>query len=145
MKKATGGTISIGVKYIKNAAQQLMFGSASASKSVSYIPVGSTVTATASVSGLVLGAKSTGAYVGLAFYSPDMIDGVEKYTVVFAHKALFGPPSMSLQTANDSITFNTPTTSGEFLASDASTQEMLSVYTCDDENEAIALITALLA
>lgn len=144
MRKATGGTISLGVKYIKSAAQKLLFGSADKTKSVSYIPVGSTVTATASVSGLSLGAKSQAQYVGVAFYAPDMVDGVLKYTVAFAHKCLFGPPSMTLQTAGDSIVFNTPTTSGEFLADDSSAQDMLDVYTVDDENEAIALVDALL-
>lgn len=145
MRKATGGTISLGVKYIKSAAQKLMFGAVDKTKSVSYIPVGSTVTSTASVTGLSLGAKSQAQYVGIAFYAPDMVDGVLKYTVAFAHKCLFGPPSMNLQTAGDSIVFNTPTTSGEFLADDGSNQDMLDVFVVDDENEAIALITALLA
>lgn len=145
MRKATGGTISLGVKYIKNAAQKLMYGAADKTKSVSYIPAGSTVTATASVTGLSLGAKSQAQYVGIAFYAPDMVDGVLKYTVAFAHKCLFGPPSMNLQTAGDSIVFNTPTTSGEFLADDGSNQDMLDVFVVDDENEAVALIDALLA
>lgn len=145
MRKATGGTISLGVKYIKNAAQKLMYGATDKTKSVSYIPVGSTVTATASVTGLSLGAKSQAQYVGVAFYAPDMVDGVLKYTVAFAHKCLFGPPSMNLQTAGDSIVFNTPTTSGEFLADDGANQDMLDVFVLDDENEAVALIEALLA
>lgn len=145
MRKAVGGTISLGVKYIKNAAQKLMYGATDKTKSVSYIPVGSTATATASVTGLSLGAKSQAQYVGIAFYAPDMVDGVLKYTVAFAHKCLFGPPSMNLQTAGDNIVFNTPTTSGEFLADDGSNQDMLDVFVVDDENEAVALITALLA
>ena len=145
MRKAVGGTISLGVKYVKSAAQQLMFGSSAKTQSVSYIPVGSTVTATASVSGLALGGKSAAQYVGVVFYAPDMVDGVLKYTVVFAKKCLFGPPSMALQTAGENIVFNTPTTSGEFLADDSSAQDMLLVFTCDDENEAIALCDALLA
>ncbi len=145
MRKATGGTISLGVKYIKSAAQKLMYGATDKTKSVSYIPVGSTVTATASVTGLSLGAKSQAQYVGIAFYAPDMVDGVLKYTVAFAHKCLFGPPSMNLQTAGENIVFNTPTTSGEFLADDGSNQDMLDVFVVDDENEAVALITALLA
>lgn len=145
MRKAVGGTISLGVKYVKSAAQQLMYGSSAKTQSVSYIPVGSTVTATASVSGLALGGKSAAQYVGVVFYAPDMVDGVLKYTVVFAKKCLFGPPSMTLQTAGENIVFNTPTTSGEFLADDSSAQDMLLVFTCDDENEAIALCDALLA
>lgn len=142
MKKATGGTISLGVKYIIAAAQQLMFGSRSKSRSVTYLN-GSTTT-TATVSGLVLGAKTDSAYVGIGFYCPDMIDGVEKYTCVKASKCLFGPPSMSLQTAGDTINFNTPTTSGEFLADDSSDQDMLEVAICDSEAEAIAWVDAAL-
>lgn len=139
MRKATGGTISVGVKYIKNAAQKLMFGSTEKTRSVTVS--GSST----SVTGLVLGAKSTGSYVGIAFYAPDMVDGVEKYTCVFARKALFGPPSMTLQTAGESIQFNTPVTSGEFLADDSSNQDMLEVAICDSEAAAIAWVTAVLA
>ena len=104
MRKATGGTISVGVKYIKQAAQKLLFGSTEKARSITVS--GSTV----SVPGLVLGAKSTGAYVGIAFYAPDMIDGVEKYTCVLIKRAMFGQPAMALQTAGESIVFNTPTT-----------------------------------
>ena len=139
MRKATGGTIALGVKYIKDSAQQLMFGSTTKSRSIT---VGSS---TVSVSSLVLGAKSTPAYVGVSFYAPDMVDGVEKYTCVFASKCLFGPPSMSLQTAGENIQLNTPTTSGEFLASDASTQDMLEVAVCDTEAAAIAWCAAVFA
>lgn len=143
MKKATGGTISLGVKYIKDAAQQLMFGSRSKSRSVTYVPASGT-TATATVSSLILGAKTMPQYVSIAFYAPDMIDGVLKYTCVYIAKALFGPPSMTLQTASENIQFNTPTTSGEFLADDSSNQDMLEVAVCDDEAEANAWITAVL-
>lgn len=139
MRKATGGTISVGVKYIKDAAQKLLFGSTEKTRSVTVS--GSST----SVTGLVLGAKSTGNYVGIAFYAPDMVDGVEKYTCVFARKALFGPPSMALQTAGESIQFNTPVTSGEFLADDSATQDMLEVAICDSEAAAIAWVTAVLA
>ena len=139
MRKATGGTISVGVKYIKDAAQKLLFGSTEKTRSVTVS--GSST----SVTGLVLGAKSTGNYVGIAFYAPDMVDGVEKYTCVFARKALFGPPSMALQTAGESIQFNTPTTSGEFLADDSAAQDLFEIAIVDDENEAKAWITAVLA
>lgn len=143
MRKATGGTISVGVKYIKTAAQQLLFGSKAKTRSITY-QEGTTQVST-SVSGLVQSAKDVPAYVGIAFYAPDMIDGTEKYTCVFARKALFGPPSMTLQTAGESIQFNTPTTSGEFLADDSSSQDMLEVAVCDSEAAAIAWVTAVLA
>ena len=144
MKKATGGTISVGVKYIPDAAQKVMFGSTEKSRSISYVPTSSATTTTATVKSLVLGAKSTGAYVGFACYAPDMVDGIEKYTCVKIAKCLFGPPSMSLQTAGDNVQFNTPTTSGEFLADDSSAQDMLEVAICDDENEAIEWVKAAL-
>ena len=144
MKKATGGSISLGVKYIPTAAQQLMFGSRSKSRSVTYTPSGGSTT-TASVNGLILGAKTDSKYVGVAFYAPDMVDGVEKYTCVKVAKALFGPPSMSMQTAGDNIQFNTPTTTGEFLADDSSDQDMLEVAICDSEDAAKAWVTAVLA
>lgn len=132
IRKATGGTIALGVKYIKNSAQQLMFGSSSNSRDVT---VGQSVE---SISSLVIGAKNTPSYVGVSFYAPDMVDGVEKYTCVFVAKCLFGPPSMSLQTAGENIQFNTPVTSGEFLADDAFDQNMLEAAVCDSEEAAIA-------
>lgn len=143
MRKAVGGTISLGVKYVKTAAQQLMLGSRAKTKSVTYVNSSGTTT-TASVSSLALGGKDEGVYVGIGFYAPDMIDGVKKYTAVFIAKCLFGPPSMSLQTAGESIVFNTPTITGDCLASDATTQDIFEVATCDSEEEAVAWIAAML-
>ena len=143
MRKAVGGTISLGVKYIKSAAQQLMFGMRSKSRSITYTPEGGTET-TISVSGLAIGGKDEGVYVGVAFYAPDMVDGEKKYTCVLVKKALFGPPSMSLQTAGENIQFSTPTTSGEFLADDSATLELFETAVVDDEQAAIAWVTAAL-
>ena len=145
MRKAVGGTISIGVKYIKQTAQQLLFGVQTKNRSISYTPVGSSTSTTATATSVVNGGQDIGQYVGLAFYSPDMVDGVKKYTCVFVKKVLFGPPSMSLQTMGENISFNTPTTSGEFLADDSSAQDLFEVAIVDDENEAKAWITAVLA
>lgn len=145
MKKATGGSISVGVKYIPTAAQQLMYGSTAKSRSISYTPVGASTATTASVSGLVTTAADLPAYVGLACYAPDMVDGVKKFTCLKVAKCLFGPPSMSFQTAGENIVFATPTTSGEFLADDSAAQNLIEVAVCDDENEAIAWVTAVLA
>lgn len=144
IRKAVGGTVSIGVKYIPTAAQKLMFGSVDKNRSISYTPTGGTAT-TASVAGLVVNAKTTGKYVGVAFYAPDMVDGVEKYTCVKIAKALFGPPSMSLQTAGENIQFSTPTTSGEFMVDDSSSQDLIEVAICDNEDEAKAWVQAVLA
>lgn len=138
LKKAVGGTISLGVKYISADAQKLLFGSRESSRSVSYKPVGSTTTTTTSVVGLAVGALSRSQYVGIGLYAPDMIDGVQKFTCVKIAKAMFGPPSMALRTASENIQFNTPTTSGEFMADDSSNQDMIEVAIVDDENEALA-------
>lgn len=135
MKKATGGTISIGVKYIPNDAQKVLFGAKEVSTTVN----------TKTIKSLKFGAKDSPKYVGVGFYAPDMIDGVEKYTAVLVNKALFGQPSMTMNTLGDNITFNTPTTVGEFMANDSATQDMLEIAVCDTEADAIAWITAKLA
>lgn len=137
MRKVVGGTISIGVKYITTAAQTMMFGVTAKTRTVG-------TASTASIGSLVTSAKDTPNYVGAAFYAPDMIDGVKKFTAVKVAKALFGNPSMSLQTAGESIVFNTPTTSGEFLADDSTGQDMIEVAVCDTEADAKAWVTAVL-
>lgn len=144
MKKAVGGTISVGVKYIPSAAQKLMFGSKDKSRSITYTPTAGGSATTSSVTGLVTAAADTPAYVGFACYAPDMVDGVRKFTCLKVAKTLFGPPSMTMQTAGESIVFNTPTTSGEFLADDSADQNLIEVAICDDENQAKAWVTAVL-
>lgn len=134
IRKATGGTISIGVKYIKDEAQKLMFGMSEKSRSLS----------SKTVKSLSYGAKAGMSYVGVAFYAPDMIDGVEKYTCVKISRALFGPPDMSYNTAGESIQFNTPTTTGEFLADNSADQNMFEVAVLDSAADATAWITEVL-
>lgn len=136
MRKVTGGTISIGEKYIPTAAQKLMFGASDKTRS----SVNST-----SVTGLEFTAKDVYKNVGVAFYAPDMIDGVEKYTCVFIHRALFGPPSMSLQTMGESIQFNAPTVSGEFMPDHTTAQHYLETAVCDSEATAKAWVNAVLS
>ena len=104
-----------------------------------------TTTTTTSVSGVGFGAFTEGNYVGVAFYSPDMRDGVLKYFCCFIPKALFGPPSLNLQTAGENIVFQTPVTNGEFLASDASDKELFETAICDSEEAAKAWVDAVLA
>ena len=143
MRKAVGGTISIGVKYIKQAAQQLLFNSKTKTRTISYTPTGGTATSITATS-MVTGGEDEGQYVGVAFFAPDMVDGVEKYTCVLVKKALFGPPSMRLQTMGESITFNTPTTSGEFLADDSATHDLLEVAIVDSIDAAKAWVQTVL-
>ena len=126
MKKATGGTATAGVKYIPLAAQKLMFRAYEMQRTVK----------SATVKSVTFGKPSTGRYVGWSFYMPDMIDGVEKFTAVFVHKVLFGPPATNGQTLGDNITFQTPTTTGEFLVDDLG--HLLEVATLDTEGAAKA-------
>ena len=126
LKKATGGTATAGAKYIPIAAQKLMYGAYEKQRTVS----------SSTVKSLTFGKKSTGKYVGWSFYMPDMIDGVEKFTAVFARKVLFGPPATNGQTMGDSIAFQTPTTTGEFLVEDLG--DLLEVATLDSEADAKA-------
>lgn len=122
MKKATGGTASAGVKYIPLAAQKLMFNAYEKKRTVSTKPVNSTT----------FGKKSTGQYVGWSFYAPDMIDGAEKFTAVFVHKVLFGPPSNVFQTMGDNITFQTPTTTATTTPTTSDVAETPKVDTATD-------------
>lgn len=134
IREATGGTISIGVKYIPTAAQKVLFGAQDKTRG----------TGTSSVTGLVYSAKDSAKYVGVAFYAPDMIDGEKKYTCVLIKRALFGLPDMVYNTKGENITFNTPTTTGEFLPDHSANQDMFEVATVDTEAKATAWITAAL-
>lgn len=143
MRKAVGGTISIGVKYITQAAQTLLFQSKTKQRTINYTPAGGSATSVDATS-VVIGGEDEGQYVGVAFFAPDMVDGVEKYTCCLVKKALFGPPSMALQTMGESIQFGTPTTTGEFLADDSATHDLLEVAIADNIAAAKAWVQAVL-
>ena len=134
MKEVTGGTISMAVKDILKEAQKTMFGVKDKQRTISEKPV----------SGLVYSTKDTASYVGISFYCKDMVDNVAKFTCILIIKSLFGPPAMSKQTKGQNITFSTPTTTGEFLPSDADAQELFELATVDSEDEAIAWCDAVL-
>lgn len=124
IKLATGGTISLAVKYIKKAAQAMLYG----------------CTTDTSKENIKFSAKDVANYVGVGFYAPDKVDGVTKYTCVWVPKALFGPPSMAYQTKGENIQFNTPTTTGEFLADDSENELLLETETVDSATDAVAWI-----
>lgn len=136
LKVATGGTISLGVKYIKDDAQVLMFGATRATR---------TVNGDVSVPGIKMTAKDTAKEVGVAFYAPAQIDGVEKYTCVFVPRAKFSQPGYTYQTNGESITFNTPTTTGEFLPVKNTTKDLLEIAVASTEADAIAWCEAVFA
>lgn len=142
MRKCTGGTISIGVKYLPLDAQKLMYGDKEKTRTISYTPAstsqGSAQPTTKQIKSQVTGGVSLPSYVGTSFYAPDMIDGVQKFTAVFVSRSLFGKPDMVFQTAGENIVFNTPTTTGEFLNNGTKDQDMVEVAILDSEEEAIA-------
>ena len=138
MTSAVGGTISMGVKYIPDAAQQLMFGLSQTSRAIT--AGGSTST----VTGLAVNAKTEGDYVGVAFYCPAIVDSVKKFWCCKIAKALFAPPSMSLQTKGETIVFNTPTTTGELLMDDSAAGQLYESAYVDTEAKAIAWVDKVL-
>ena len=93
LREATGGTISIGVKYIPFDAQKMMYGAREKSRNITAAGSEEPV----AVKGLAFGTKDAANYVGVAFFAPDMIDGVRKYTCVLIHRSLFGPPAPGAQ------------------------------------------------
>ena len=135
IKKCTGGSISIGVKYIPVPAQKLMYGAKDKARNVG----------DKRVTGLLISGKDVGHYVGVSMYAPDMIDGEEMYTCIFVHKAMFGHPGYNFQTMGENIVFQTPTTTGEFLARTKEGKELLEVAICETEEDAIAWCRAVFA
>lgn len=124
VKLATGGTISIAVKYIKKAAQVMMYGATTDNQK----------------DNVKFSAKDVANYVGVGLYAPDKVDGVTKYTCMWVPKALFGPPSFAYQTKGENIQFNTPTTTGEFLPDDTTAELLLESETVETAEEAVAWI-----
>lgn len=130
-KLITGGTASVGVKYITDAAQKLLFGMSENTRNVGTNTSQKSLKATA---------KDIAKYVGMGFYAPDAIDGTDKYTAVFVYKVLFGAPGYVYATKGDSITFQTPTTTGEFLADDSEDKNIMEIAILASESNAVAWI-----
>ena len=145
LREVTGGNITFGAKLFPQAAQLLMFGSKTKTRSVTYTPAGSSTSTTVSVTSVATAANDDPSYVGFACYAPDMVDGVRKYTAFFVPKVKFSTPSTVLQTKGETITFQTPQTVGAFLQSDASDKVIQEVAICDSEAEAQAWIAAVFA
>lgn len=144
-KKLTGGSISLGVEALTLAVQQSLF---KAESDETQLPaVGEA--AAKKINGIGYSENTRGRYVGIATYVPaDSKDDTDACICIFVRKTMMGPPSMSYQTANDSITWTTPTTTGEFLSPDKKPGEeaklMLSIAEVDNEAEALAWCKAKL-
>jgi hypothetical protein len=128
LRKATGGTASIGTKYILDAAQTLLYGATTATRTVNGKEIPSMVYAKTNIPN----------YVGVSFYAEDAIDGETKFTCVLIKRARFGPPSMKFETVGQNVTFQTPTTTGEMLSDHSTSGEIFETAVCDTEEDAIA-------
>lgn len=135
IREATGGTISIGVKRILPDAQKMMYGFKDRIRNVG----------SKQITGLLASGESNGNYVGVSFYAPDKIDGATKYTCMFAKKIMFGPPSMSYTAKGQNISFNTPTTTGEFMGDDSDGKEFFETACCDTVEDAKAWCDGVLS
>lgn len=133
LRSATGGTASIAVKYLTDASQKLMFGMRENTRQANG----------KSVKSLQYGANDLGNYIGFAFYAPDMVDNVEKYTCVLVMCARFGPPAMQYQTKGENYFFNTPTTTGEFLGDRSDDKNFFELAVVDDEETAAAWVDSV--
>lgn len=133
-KLVTGGSASVGVKYIPQEAQKIMFDMKESTRTVGE--------SNNEVTGLKISANDIAHYVGMGFYAPDVIDGVDKYTAVFVYKTLFGTPGYVYETKGEGIAFQTPTTTGEFLADDSAERNIMEIVEVDTAAEAEAWISA---
>lgn len=139
LREVIGGTITFNAKLFPVAAQTAMFGTTTKTRSITV--GGTAVTATS----VVTGGDDAPTYVGFSAYGPDQVDGVKKWTAFFVRKVKFSAPSMNMATKSDSITFQTPTTTGEFLQDDTAARTLLEVATLDSEAAAQAWIAAVAA
>lgn len=141
-KKLTGGSISLNVEDLPQSIQKSIFAATEYSRNVG------TGSSTA-VKSIGYNRNSGGRYVGIATYVPADEASGDGYIGVFVHKAMFGPPSMSYQTENDSIQWTTPTTTGEFVdpdgtQSDGSPWSQIEIAEFATEAEALAWCKACL-
>ena len=139
LREVIGGTITFNAKLFPVAAQTAMFGTTTKTRTITV--GGETVTATS----VVTGGDDAPTYVGFSAYGPDQVDGVKKWTAFVVKKVKFSAPSMNMATKSDSITFQTPTTTGEFLQDDTSDRTLLEVATLDSEAAAQAWIAAVVS
>lgn len=142
IREVIGGTVTFGAKYFPTAAQLTMFGASTKDRDVTIVKADGTEE-TKTITSVVVSANNRAGYVGFAGFAPDVIDGVNKFTAFFVPKVKFSQPNMNLQTKQDNITFQTPTTTGEFLPDDTTGRVVQEVAICDTEEEARAWCQAV--
>lgn len=142
IREVIGGTVTFGAKYFPQAAQVTMFGATTKDRDVTVTRPGGTEE-TVTITSVVVSANNRAGYVGFAGFAPDVIDGANKYTAFFVPKVKFSQPNTNLQTKQDNITFQTPTTTGEFLPDDTTGRVVQEVAICDTIEKAKAWCEAV--
>lgn len=142
-KKLTGGSVSIGVDVLTLAIQQMLYGAKD--KEVTFTVNSGEKT----VKNIGYGETTPGHNVGFAYYAPaDDNDDSDSFFCIFVRKAQFGPPELAHNTENDSITWTTPTTTGEYIAPDHKIGDeaplMVELTVVDTEEEAVAWCKTML-
>lgn len=144
-KKLTGGSLSFAVESLSLAVQKSLY---KAADDATEIASGAEVTPK-TINGIGYGEDTRGRYIGISTYMPaDSDDDTDACICLFVRKSMLGPPAMNYNTASDSITWSTPTTTGEFLTPDhldgVKAPLMLSIAETDNEDDALAWCKAKL-
>lgn len=132
IKEFGGATLSVGVTYISDDAQKLLYGHTTAQETLTVDSQQVPVDVIKSKSG------DAGETVGFGFYAPCMRDHVKKFRAFWFPCVVFGEPGLSLTTKGNTITFNTPTTTGTVMVDDQDDSNWKDEITVADAKTAIA-------
>ena len=137
LREAVGGTITFEATFFSDAMKVLAFGNKERTREITYqndegVDITKTITSVADTS------SDDAPYVGFAVYSPDMINHVKKWAAFFIPCCKFSSPNTTLATRDNSINFQTPTTTGRFLPDDTDEHVIRDVAILDTEAEAQA-------
>lgn len=137
LREATGGTITFEATFFTPEMKMLAFGNKERTREITYqnaegVDITKTITSVADTS------NDDAPYVGFAVYSPDIINHVKKWAAIFVPCVKFSSPNTTLQTRDNSIAFQTPTTTGRFLPDDTDEHVIRDVAILDTEAEAQA-------
>ena len=137
LREAVGGNITFEATFFSPEMKVLAFGNKEKTRQITYqndqgVNVTKTITSVADTSG------DNAPYVGFAVYSPDMINHVKKWAAVFVPCVKFSSPNSTMQTRDNNIAFQTPTTTGRFLPDDTDEHVIRDVAILDTEAEAKA-------
>lgn len=143
-KKLTGGSVTFSVEALSLAVQKSLYKAEADSTEITTADG-----AKKTVEGIGYSENTRGRYIGIATYVPaDSNDDTDACICIFIKKTMLSPPAMNYNTANDSITWTTPTTTGEFISPDRKKGDppklMLSIADVDNEAEALAWCKAKL-